>query len=162
MQQHWAGSSISILLNMSDPQLLQGTSVSALTTYSGIVDLLVDNGGGEETTLLPLTSIFHCPFSKECSNSKNGKMGWLCTWCGKKFSPRHQSRGQFSMCWKSSWVILPFSLFLFPRSMRIDTVHCMSAAQSKYNQRSAHTPILMTLWQSNKQSPLQIYLESVA
>jgi hypothetical protein len=77
---------------MSDPQQLQGTTVSALTTDSGIVDLSVDSGGGEETTLLPLMSIFHCPFIKECSNSKNGKMGWLCKWCGKKFLPRHQSR----------------------------------------------------------------------
>ncbi len=39
-----------------------------------------------------MTSIFHCPFNKECANSKNGKMGWLCKWCGKKFLPRHQSR----------------------------------------------------------------------
>ncbi len=52
----------------------------------------MDSGGGEETTLLPLTSIFHCPFIKECSNSKNRKTGWLCKWCGKKFLPRHQSQ----------------------------------------------------------------------
>ena len=77
---------------MSNPQLLQGTTVSALTTDSGIVDLLVDSGGGEETTLLPLMSIFHCPFIEESTNSQNGKMGWLCKWCGKKFSPRHQPR----------------------------------------------------------------------
>ncbi len=78
---------------MSDPsQQSQGTTVSALTTDSGIDNLSVDCEGGEETTLLLLTSIFLCPFIKECSNSKNGKMGWLCKWCGKKFSPRHQSR----------------------------------------------------------------------
>jgi hypothetical protein len=78
---------------MSDPpQQSQGTTVSALTTDSGIDNLLVDCEGGEETTLLPLTSIFHCPFIEECSNSKIGKMGWLCKWCGKKFSPRQQSR----------------------------------------------------------------------
>jgi hypothetical protein len=78
---------------MSDPpQQSQGTTVSALTTDSGIDNLSVDCEGGEETTLLPLTSIFHCPFIEECSNSKNGKMGWLCKWCGKKFSPRHQSQ----------------------------------------------------------------------
>jgi hypothetical protein len=62
---------------MSDPpQQLQGKTISALTTDSGIANLLVDFKGGEETTLLPLTSIFHCPFIKECSNSENGKMGW--------------------------------------------------------------------------------------
>jgi hypothetical protein len=76
---------------MSDPQQLQGTTVSALTTDSGIVDLSVDSGGGEETTFLPLTRIFHCPFIKECSNSKNRKMGWLCKWCDETFLPRHQS-----------------------------------------------------------------------
>ena len=76
---------------MSDPQLLQGTTVSALTTDSGIVNLLADCEGGEETTLLPLTSIFHCPFIEESTNSQNGKMGWLCKWSGKKFLLRHQS-----------------------------------------------------------------------
>jgi hypothetical protein len=76
---------------MSDPQLSQETTISALTTDSGIVDLLVDSGGGEETTILPLTSIFHCLFIEECANSENGKMGWLCKWCSNKFSPRHQS-----------------------------------------------------------------------
>jgi hypothetical protein len=71
---------------------LQGTTVSALTTDSGIMDLSVDNGGGEDTTLLPSTSIFHCLFIKESANSQNRKMGWLCKCCGKKFSLRHQSR----------------------------------------------------------------------
>ncbi len=78
---------------MSDPpQQLQGTTVSALTIDSGIDNLLVECEGGEEITLLPLTSIFHCTYIEECSNSKNGKMGWLCKWCNKKFLPRHQSR----------------------------------------------------------------------
>jgi hypothetical protein len=77
---------------LHDPQLLQVRTVSALTTDSDIVDLLVDSGGGEETTLLPLTSIFHCLFIEVCANSQNRKMGWLCKRCGKKFSPRHQSR----------------------------------------------------------------------
>jgi hypothetical protein len=46
---------------MSNPaQQLQGTTVSALTTDSGIGNLLVDFEGGEETTLPPLMSIFHC------------------------------------------------------------------------------------------------------
>jgi hypothetical protein len=71
---------------------LQGTTVSTLTADSSLVDLLVDSGGGEDTTLLPLTSIFHCPFIKESANSQNGKMGWLCKWCGKMFSPRHLSQ----------------------------------------------------------------------
>ena len=78
---------------MSDPpQQSQGTTVSALTTDSGIGNLSVDVEGGEETILPPLTSIFHCSYIKECSTGKNGKMGWLCKWCGKKFLPRHQSR----------------------------------------------------------------------
>ena len=93
---------------MSIPQLSQGTTVSALTTDSGILDLSVDSEGGEETTLLPMTKILHCPFIKESTNSQNGKMGWLCKWCGKKFLPRHQSRaichvlsiklGEFAIC----------------------------------------------------------------
>jgi hypothetical protein len=71
---------------------LQGTTVSTLTTDSSLVDLLVVSGGGEDTTLLPLTSIFHCPFIKETTNSQNGKKGWSCKWCGKIFLPRHHSR----------------------------------------------------------------------
>jgi hypothetical protein len=82
---------------MSNPPQLQGTTVSALTTDSGIENLSVDSGGGEETTLLPLTSIFHCPFIEECFNSKNEKMGWLCKWCRKK-SRQGINHGQFAMC----------------------------------------------------------------
>jgi hypothetical protein len=70
---------------------LQGTTVSALTADSSLMDLLVVRGVGEDTTLLPLTSIFHCPFIKESANSQNGKKGWLCKWCGKMFLPRHHS-----------------------------------------------------------------------
>jgi hypothetical protein len=70
----------------------QGTAVSTLTTDSGLVDLLVDSGGGEDATLLPLTSIVHCPFIEESANSQNGKKGWICKWCGKMFLSRHQSR----------------------------------------------------------------------
>ena len=78
---------------MSDPpQQSQGTTVSALTTDSGIDNLLVDVEGGEETILPPLTSIFHCSYIEECITGVNGKIGWLCKWCNKKFSPRHQSR----------------------------------------------------------------------
>jgi hypothetical protein len=44
------------------PQQSQGTTVSALTTDSGIDNSPVDCEGGEETTLLPLMSIFHYPF----------------------------------------------------------------------------------------------------
>jgi hypothetical protein len=59
---------------------LQGTTVFALTTDSSFVDLLVDSGGGEDTTLLlPLTSIFHCPFIEDSTNRQNGKYGCLCT-----------------------------------------------------------------------------------
>jgi hypothetical protein len=39
-----------------------------------------------------LTSIFHCSMIKESTNSQNGKICWLCKWCGKMFLPRHQSR----------------------------------------------------------------------
>jgi hypothetical protein len=82
---------------MSYPQLSQVTTVSALTTDSGIVVLLVDSEGGEETTLLPLTSIFHCPFIEECSNSKNER------WAGYaygavKSSCRGINHGKFPMC----------------------------------------------------------------
>jgi hypothetical protein len=53
----------------------------------------VDSGQGEDATLLSLTSIFfHCPFIKESANSQNGKVSLLCKWCGKFFTPRHQSR----------------------------------------------------------------------
>ncbi len=48
--------------------LLQGTTVSTLTADSSLVDLRVVSGVGEDTTLLPLTSIFLCPFIKENAN----------------------------------------------------------------------------------------------
>jgi hypothetical protein len=70
---------------------LQGATVSTLTADSSLVDLSVVSGVGEDTTLLPLTSIFHCPFIKESANSQNGKKGWLCKWCGKIFLLRHHS-----------------------------------------------------------------------
>ena len=71
----------------------QETTVSTLlTTDSSSVDFSVDNGGGEDAQLLPLTSIFHCPLIKDCVNNQNGKMSWLCKWCGKTFSLRHQSQ----------------------------------------------------------------------
>ena len=69
----------------------QETTVSALTASTSIVDLSV--GEEENPELPPLTSIFHCSMIKESStNSQNGKICWLCKWCGKTFSPRHQSR----------------------------------------------------------------------
>jgi hypothetical protein len=55
------------------------------------VDLLVDSGGGEDTEVLPLTRIFYCSFIKESANSQNGKVSWLCKWCGKTFTPRHKA-----------------------------------------------------------------------
>jgi hypothetical protein len=69
----------------------QGTTVSTLTADSSLVDLLVVSGVEEDTTLLPLTSILHCPFIEESANSQNEKKGWLCKWCGKMFLPRHHS-----------------------------------------------------------------------
>jgi hypothetical protein len=74
------------------PSQSQETTVSALTTDSIFVDLSVDSGQGEDAELLSLTRILHCPFIKESANSQNGKVTWLCKWCGKKFTPRHQSR----------------------------------------------------------------------
>jgi hypothetical protein len=79
-----------VLSDASTP--LQGTTVSTLTADSSLVDLPVVSGVGEDTTLLPLTSIFYCPFIKESDNIKTRKKGWLCKWCGKTFSPRHNSR----------------------------------------------------------------------
>jgi hypothetical protein len=71
---------------------LQGTTVSTHTADTSVVDLSVVSGGGEDTTILPLTSIFHCPFIKESANSQNRKKGWLCKWCGKMFLLRHHSQ----------------------------------------------------------------------
>ncbi len=79
-----------VLSEASTP--LHGTTVSTLTADYSLVDLLVVSGVEEDTTLLPLTSIFHCPFIKESANVETGKKGWLCKWCGKTFLPRHHSR----------------------------------------------------------------------
>jgi hypothetical protein len=79
-----------VLSEASTPS--QGTSVSTFTADSSLVDLPVVSRVGEDTTLLPLTSIFHCPFIEESANSQNGKKGWLCKWCGKMFSLRHHLR----------------------------------------------------------------------
>jgi hypothetical protein len=62
-----------VLSDESTP--LQGTTVSTLTVDSSLVDLPVVSGVGEETTLLPLTSIFLCPFIKESANIETGKKG---------------------------------------------------------------------------------------
>ncbi len=69
----------------------QGTTVSTLTADSSLGDLPVVSGVGEDTTLLPLTSTFHCPFIEESANIETGKKGWLCKWCGKTFLLRHHS-----------------------------------------------------------------------
>ncbi len=68
---------------------LQGTTVSTLTADYSLVDLPVVSGVEEDTTLLPLMSIFHC---QESANIETRKKGWLCKWCGKMFSSRHHSR----------------------------------------------------------------------
>jgi hypothetical protein len=65
-----------VLSEASSP--LQGTTVSTLTADYSLVDLLVVSGVGEGTTLLPLTSIFHCPFIEESANIETRKKGWLC------------------------------------------------------------------------------------
>jgi len=49
-------------------------------------------GGEEDPELPPLASIFHCSMIEEYNNSQNGKICWLCKWCGKTFLPRHQSQ----------------------------------------------------------------------
>jgi len=69
----------------------QETTVSTLTAFASIVDLSVV-GEEEDPELAPLMSIFHCSMIKESTNSQNGKICWLCKWCGKMFLPRHQSR----------------------------------------------------------------------
>ena len=69
---------------------LQETTVSTLSALTSIVDLSVV-GEEEDPELPPLTSIFHCSMIKETStNSQNGKISWLCKWCGKTFLPRHR------------------------------------------------------------------------
>jgi hypothetical protein len=65
-----------VLSETSTPS--QGTTVSTLTTDSSFVDLPVVSGVREDTTLLPLTSIFHCPFIEKSANIETGKKGWLC------------------------------------------------------------------------------------
>ena len=74
------------------PSQSQEMTVSALIADSIYVDLLVDSGRGDDAELLSLMSIFHFTFIKESANSQNEKVSWLCKWCGKKFTPRHQSR----------------------------------------------------------------------
>jgi hypothetical protein len=64
-----------VLSDASTP--LQGTTVSTLTADSSLVDLLVVSGVGEDTTLLPLIGIFHCPFIEESANIETGKKGWF-------------------------------------------------------------------------------------
>ena len=116
-----------------------------LTTDSIFEDLSVDSGQGEDATLLSLTSIFfHCPFIKESANSQNGKVSLLCKWCGKFFTPRHQSRALKHVL-KLHVVILPFALQPFPRTMRINTVHCMTKMQNNSYQGNAHIHTLMML-----------------
>ena len=57
LPQHSYATTLSRLIHIdpfkkvSDPPWLQGTTVSVLTTDSGIKNLLVDSEGGEETTL---------------------------------------------------------------------------------------------------------------
>jgi hypothetical protein len=71
----------------------QETTVSTLIAFTPIVDLSVVLGEEEDPELPPLTSIFHCSMIEESTNSQNGKICWLCKWCGKTFSPKHdQSR----------------------------------------------------------------------
>jgi hypothetical protein len=69
---------------------LQETTISTLNAFTSIVDLSVV-GEEEDPELPPLTSIFHCSMIEE-SSTNTSKICWLCKWCGKTFSPRHQSR----------------------------------------------------------------------
>ena len=57
----------------------------------GFVD--TDEEGGDETepVLPPIKSIFDCPYIVK-TVVNDGKLGWDCLWCGKKFSPRHSTR----------------------------------------------------------------------
>ena len=118
---------------------LQETTVSTLTSDSSFVDSLVDIGGGEDTQLLPLTSMFHCPFI-EASANQNGKMSWLCKWCGKMFSSRYQSwEIQHALKMKLGDVAICSSLI--PKEYKDRILHCMSEAQNEWQQRS--TPIVI-------------------
>jgi len=119
----------------------QETTVSTITAFTSIVDLSVV-GEGEDPELPPLTSIFHCSMIKESSNSQTGKICWLCKWCGKTFSPRHQSRalchmlkGDIAMC-----------IARIPKFYEINTVHCVTKVRSEWHQRSAPIHKLMMLF----------------
>jgi hypothetical protein len=76
---------------------LQGTTVSTLTTDSSLVDLLVDSGGGEGTTLLPLTSIFIVPLSKKVPTARTERRAGYASGV-VKCSCRGINHGQFVMC----------------------------------------------------------------
>ena len=67
-----------------------------------------------------------------------------------KHSPRDINQGWFGICKKLSWVILPFALPWFPRSTRINTIHCVSEARNDWHQRSAPILKLMMFWWWNR------------
>jgi hypothetical protein len=82
---------------MSDPQQSQGTTVSALTTDSGIENLPVDSEEGEETTLLPLTSFFIVLLLKNVSTARMERWAGYASGAVKS-SCRGTNHGQFAMC----------------------------------------------------------------
>jgi hypothetical protein len=84
-----------VLSEASTPS--QGTTVSTLTADSSLVDLLVVSGVGEDTTLLPLTSIFHCPSLKKVPTSKPERRAVYASGV-VKCSCRGIIHGKFVMC----------------------------------------------------------------
>ncbi len=122
----------------------QETTVSTLTAFTSIVDLSVV-GEEEDLELPPLTSIFHCSMIEESTNSQNGKISWLCKWCGKTFLPRHQSRALCHML-KIRCGDIDICIARIPKFTRIDTVHCMTKVRNEWHQRSAPIHKLMMLF----------------
>jgi hypothetical protein len=84
-----------VLSDASTPS--QGTTVSTLTAHYSLVDLPVVSGVGEDTTLLPLTSIFHCPSSKKVPTSKPERRAGYASGV-VKHSCQGIIHGQFIMC----------------------------------------------------------------
>ena len=80
------------------------TTVSTLTVVEtpdhNVADMIVRTANTEmniaegdvaEPVLPPIKSIFDCPYVVKMILN-DGRPGWDCLWCGKRFSPRHSTR----------------------------------------------------------------------
>ena len=80
------------------------TTVSTLTVVEtpdhNVADMIVRTANTEmniakgdvaEPVLPPIKSIFDCPYVVK-TILNDGRPGWDCLWCGKRFSPRHSTR----------------------------------------------------------------------